>query len=180
MHSRILLSLLLVFAVPTFAQVSEEEAAAATKAHLGKYGLDDYMALLTQQYQANLPIKSSALEQTVGVMYLPTNDIQIFRHNTAPNWRELAARIGKTTPTQAAAQMPLRLQTQTVNMACSGKVTRLLLERGLTMRHDYYESDGTALFHTIVTINHCTKPNAAVPNNSFKPNPLRGSAYFRC
>lgn len=138
------------------AQLSNEEGMRFARDYLKEHGLDATVELQIQEVQKNLPIKSSPLESTVSVTYLKISKTQIFRHATAPDWRQQAARIGGLTPQKAEAEMPKRLQQQTVNNACSVPFTRLLLENGLTIKHVYYEADGKFLFQTEVSSKNCT------------------------
>lgn len=156
------------------ARASDAANLSLARDYLRQHGLDATVDLQIKELRPNLPIQSSQLEQIVGITYLKSSRTQIFRHVTAANWRQLAAKMSNVSAQQVEQYMPELLQQQTINSACSVPFTKLLLEFGLTIKHNYYEADGRFLFQTFVASKHCAKSNGAAPNNSFKAKPPRG------
>jgi hypothetical protein len=152
----IAITLLLAFvSANANAQKVDADDISITKNYIEKAGLDAYVDLQIKEARKILPLQSNNLEYLAGITYLKEHKTQIFRHVTLPGWAESVAKNSGMSPTQVKSVLPDVMQEQSVNLACSVEVTRFMLDRGLKIKHNYYESDGTFMFSTEVLAKDC-------------------------
>lgn len=118
-------------------------------------GLDAVMAAVVEEGQKNLPMKMNELDQVVSIVYMPTRDLQMYKHIVPTDWEtsipelpENSAMSGK----EAAIEL---LGDLGVNYACSNAVMVQLMGHGLRISHVYHDSSGIELLSFEVNKDRC-------------------------
>lgn len=151
----IMASFMLFAPLSARAQSMDAKQLALAKNYVRHAGLDAMIEMQINEMRKHLPIQSSQLEHLAGVTYLKPYKTQIFRHVTMPGWSESVGKASGMSPWQVKSAMPKIMQVQSVNAACSVEFTRFLMQQGLKMKHNYYDTDGSFLFSTQVEGSDC-------------------------
>jgi len=141
-----LIAALLAFCFSAHAQVSQAEGMRIAKDYVRQHGLAAFVEMQTAKVRENLPLKQSELEQVIGATYLRSTNTQIFKHLAVSDWRPRAAKLRGVSVDEAARLMPLLLRHHAITNSCSVPLTRFMLDKGLTIKHIYYEGAGRYLF----------------------------------
>ena len=121
-------------------------------------GLDSVMAAVVAEGQKNLPLRLNDLDRITTIAYLPSRDLQIYKHVVPLNWREALPEKRSVADSERENAFLESLRQYALNAACTNSTLKVLLLHGLRISHVYHDAAGNELMQVTIAEDQCGVP----------------------